>query len=225
MRRTCAAVAAVMAVSGLAQADQYFDAAGDLAGTFAGFGHLDILDVTITNDATTLTIDILVGGDLDGANWGKYALGIDTGGATDNSNPWGRNIDWARGIDYWVATWADDGGSGIGGQVWNWDGAGWNENAGVAGDDSQHAAGHQIFSIALADLGLAIGDSFDFDVITTAGGGGDPGVDHLSRATEATPDWGTTSVSGTFRTYTVIPTPGVIGILGLGGLVALRRRR
>ncbi len=224
MRKTLAAVAAIVAVAGSAQATIYNDAAGDLAATFTGFDHLDILSVDITNDATNITFDILLAGDLDATNWGKYALGIDTGGASVNGNPWGRNVDWARGIDYWIATWADDGGTGIGGQTWNYDGVNWNQTAGVTGDDTQHAAGRQIFSVALADLGLAVGDTFDFDVITT-GGGADPGVDHLSLATEATPDWGTTSVSGAFLSYTVVPTPGALTLLSLGGLVALRRRR
>lgn len=201
---------------------------GDLHDFFAsqGFGHLDIVSVTIGNDATNLYVDVQFAGDLDATNWGKYALAINNGTSpSDAGNGWGRNIDWnGQTITHWVATWADDGGSGIGGQVWSFDG-GWNETAGLAGaDDSQHGAGRQIFSVALADLGLAIGDTFLFDFIST-GGGNDPGVDHLSNAAFATDDWGVTSMAGAFMSYTVVPAPGAMALLGLGGLTATRRRR
>ena len=92
--------------------------------------------------------------------------------------------------------------------------------------DAGHAAGIQHLAVSLAALGLSAGDVLEFDVFTT-GGGADPGVDHLSRIDEATPDWGTTSVAGAFLSYTVqaVPTPGSLALIGLGGLVAGRRRR
>jgi YidC/Oxa1 family membrane protein insertase len=75
-----------------------------------------------------------------------------------------------------------------------------------------------------SSLGLSIGDTFRFDVIST-GGGFDPGVDHLSRNDFATDNWGTQSVGGSFLSYTVIPSPGALALLGMGGLMAGRRRR
>lgn len=227
--------AAVATLAGIANASVYGDnsgnhlAGGDLHDFFAsqGFNHLDIVSVTITNDLSNLYIDIQTAGDLDATNWGKYALGINTGvNAGDAGNGWGRNIAWGANqtITHWVATWADDGGSGIGGQVWSWNG-GWSETGGLSGSDaSQHAAGRQIFSVSLASLGLSVGDTFRFDVIST-GGGFDPGVDHLSRSDFATDNWGTQSVGGSFLSYTVVPTPGALAMLGMGGLIAGRRRR
>ncbi len=226
--------AAIAATAGLASADVYNDnsgnhlAGGDLHDFFAsqGFAHLDIVSVTITNDASNLYFNIHTAGDLDATAWGKYAVGINTGvNAGDAGNGWGRNVSWGgQTITHWIATWADDGGSGIGGQVWSFDG-GWGEIGGLAGsDDSQHAAGHQIFAVSLASLGLSIGDTFSFDVIST-GGGFDPGVDHLSRSDYATDDWGVQSVAGAFLSYTVVPTPGALALLGMGGLLTSRRRR
>jgi MYXO-CTERM domain-containing protein len=110
--------------------------------------------------------------------------------------------------------------------VWSYSG-GWNLTGGLSGADaSQHAAGRQIFSVALADLGLSVGDVILFDVVST-GGGNDPGVDHLSNSAFATDDWGVTSTAGQFLAYTIapIPTPGALALLGLGGLVTSRRRR
>ncbi len=211
--------------AGLAQGGSvYADSTGDLFNN--GFGHLDIVSVGLSNDSTYLYVDILLGGDLDATAWGKYALGIDTGnGPSSNSNGWGRNIDWGRGITHWVATWADDGGSGVNGQVWSYNGAAWQNDAGVVGDDSQHAAGRQRFAVALADLGLSVGDTFSFDVISTGGTTNDPGVDHLSRSGQATPFWDTRSLSGEFLTYTIVPLPPAAwGGLAMLGLVAAARR-
>lgn len=227
--------AAVAATAGLATADVYSDNSGnhldggDLHDFFAsqGFNHLDIVSVTITNDASNLYVDIQTAGDLDATNWGKYAMGINTGvNAGDPGNGWGRNIAWGadQTTTHWIATWADDAGTGVGGQVWSFDG-GWSETGAIAsGDDSQHAAGRQIFAVSLASLGLSIGDTFRFDVVST-GGGFDPGVDHLSRNDFATDNWGTQSVGGSFLSYTVVPTPSALALLGMGGLMAGRRRR
>lgn len=227
--------AALATVAGTAMADVYGDNSGnhlnggDLHDFFQsqGFDHLDIVSAEVTNDATNLYVNLTLNADLDATNWGKYALAINNGnGPSDAGNGWGRNIDWAgQTITHWVATWADDNGSGIGGQVWAWDGGAWNTNAGLSGsDDSQHAAGRQIFSIAMADLGLAIGDTFTFDIVST-GGGNDPGVDHLSNAFFATDDWANTSSAGQFLSYTVVPAPGAVALLGMGGLMVGRRRR
>ncbi len=225
MKKVLLSAALIAGLSGVASATPYNDSVGD---TFGGVDNLDIMSVNITDDGTNITFDIEVNADLDATNWGKYALGINNGsGFSDAGNPWGRNIDWGLGqtITHWVATWADADGSGIGGQVWSYDGGAWNETGSLFGtDDSLHASGRQIFTIALADLGLSAGDTFTFDVIST-GGGADPGVDHLSNSGMATPDWGTTSVGGQFLSYTVTPTPGSMALLGLGGLVATRRRR
>ena len=228
--------AALASLTGLAAGQVTYDDnsgnhldGGDLHDFFAsqGFFHLDIVSVTMSNDLDNLYVDIQLGADLDATNWGKYALAINNGNdPTDAGNGWGRNIDWnGQQISHWVATWADDFGSGIGGQVWSFDGANWNETGGLAGaDDSQHASGRQIFSISLASLGLSIGQTFTFDLVST-GGGNDPGVDHLSNSAFATDDWGVTSIAGQFLSYTVVPAPGAVALLGMGGLLAGRRRR
>jgi hypothetical protein len=96
----------------------------------------------------------------------------------------------------------------------------------IQADDTNHAAGTQRIAVSLAALGLSAGDVLMFDVATT-GGGFDPGVDHLSRADFATDDWANQSTSGDYLAYTIaaVPAPGSVALLGLGGLVATRRRR
>ena len=226
--------AAIASLAGAASADVYTDSGSDLASFFVGegFNHLNILQVEITNDASFLYVSITVDEDLDAVSWGKYNIGINTGvNAGSSTDAWGRNITWGNGITHFVGSWADDGGSGVGGELHAFDGSAWGMldatyGAGVdiIGDDSGHAAGVQSYAISLAALGLGVGDTFGFDVVST-GGGFDPGVDHLSLAGEATDGWGTGSTSGAFLSYTVVPTPSSMALLGLGGLVAGRRRR
>lgn len=235
--------AALALVAGTAAADVYndnvgsSDTGGDLHAFFydQGFNHLDIVSVTVTNDATNLYFDIQLNADIDATNWGKYIVGMDTGAnAGDNSTDpgsWNRNVDWGRGITDFLGTWADDGGSGMGAEHRQWDGGAWNlidatySGGGlVGGSDAGHAAGVQSVWVSLASLGLGVGDTIEFDVFST-GGGADPGVDHLSRSDWATDDWANQSVAGQFLSYTIVPAPGTAALMGLGGLVALRRRR
>ena len=232
---------AIALITGAAAADTYNDAVGDLASpSFDGFAHLDITSVEVTNDANYLYFSISTAGDLDAVNWGKYIVGIDTGrNAGDNSvdpGSWTRNVDWGRGITDFIGSWADDGGTGAGAELRSFNG-GWSltdatylGGGDVLGDDSQHSSGVQILAVSLAALGLNNGDTIDFDVFST-GGGADPGVDHLSRGTSSTPDWGTQSQAGQFLSYTVsivpLPSAAWAGLLGLGCVAGVRivRRR
>lgn len=243
MKTTVLAAAMLAAVAGVANADVYADnvgnhlAGGDLHDFFQsqGFDHLDIVSVTVTNDATNIYFDIQLNADIDATNWGKYVVGIDTGAnpGANNTDPgsWNRNVDWGRGITNFIGSWADDGGSGAGAEFRSFDGANWSLTDAtylggglISADDSQHGAGVQKLAINFAALGLSIGDTFEFDVFSS-GGGADPGVDHLSRADFATDFWGTQSVAGTFLSYTLVPAPSAVALMGLGGLVATRRRR
>lgn len=196
-----------------------------------GFGHLDIASVTVSHTDTTVTFQINVRSSLDDTSWGKYCIGIDTGAAGgDPGNGWGRNVNWnGQGIDWYVGSWADDGGNNFGGELR--DPAHWAPNApnyatwmGNFPGSGSSTGTTQSITLDRAALGLLGDQSFRFDIFTTGGGGSDPGVDHLSRADQATPGWGDPSVAGEFRVYT-IPTPGAVMVLGLGGLLAGRRRR
>lgn len=231
-------VFAVLAAAGLAtaaSATTYTDSQNELFDN--GFGHLDIASVDVTHDANFITFVINVRGSIDagagGSNWGKYCLGIDTGAVGgDAGNGWGRNVSWGsgQGIDFYVGSWADNSfPMGMGGELRQMDGVGGNTlldatyTTGTLINGST-AAFSQTISISRAAIGMGGNGTFRFDVFSTGGTGSDPGVDHLSRSDAATDGWGTQSVSGQFLSYT-IPTPGALALMGMGGLIAARRRR
>ena len=247
MKKSIVAVGVVSLLVGAAQADVYTDnsgstaVGGDIDPFFfdQGFTHLDITSVEVTNDANFVYFAIQVVGDLDATNWGKYVVGLDTGrNAGDNSTDpgsWNRNVDWGRGITDFVGSWADDGGTGAGAELRSYDGSSWGltdatylAGTDVQADDSGHSSGIQMLAVSLASLGLSDGDTLEFDVFTT-GGGADPGVDHLSRNDAATSAWDVQSVAGDFLSYTIhvvpLPNAALAGLIGLGGLVGVRRLR
>ena len=81
------------------------------------------------------------------------------------------------------------------------------------------------YSIPLASLGLAGGDTFYFDAYSSGGGGGDSAVDALSNPNVSITDWGEPSTSSTvgsggvgLSSYTIVPEPSTFALLGLGGI-------
>lgn len=233
-------VFAVLAAAGLAtaaSATTYTDSQNELFDN--GFGHLDIASVDVTHDANFITFTINVRGSIDagagGSNWGKYCIGIDTGSVGgDTTNGWGRNVSWGagQGIEFYVGSWADAGFP-FGGGAELRQMSGLNDGSNTLLDatyttntliQASTAAFSQTLSVSRAAIGMGGNGTFRFDIFTTGGGGADPGVDHLSRGDAATDGWGTQSVSGQFLSYT-IPTPGALALMGMGGLIAARRRR
>ena len=226
MKKMCALVA-LAGLCGAAQAAQtYTDSLNDVnvGGDSPNWNWVDIDSVTMTNDATNVYVSIKMRGN--GADWAKYGMQIDIDGDVSGSTlpGWNRpNIGSAMLMDKWIGTWADGGG---GGQLWDYTGT-WNQTGSLAPDYSNFFNGNSEikWTISLAWLGLSIGDSFAFDLVTTGGGDNDGGWDHLSNLASSSNDYGALSNPGDPLVYRVIPTPGSLALLGMGGLLAARRRR
>jgi hypothetical protein len=209
-------MAMAVASSALAQVTSYSDPTSDLFDN--GFTNLDISSVQMSNDASNLYISVTT---VAFQNWTKYMFFFDTGVGGTSTNGWGRPVDLAGvEIDFFLGSWVDQPTDNS--QFVSWTGSEWDwgnvmMSTNVVNENTVS------WTIPLASMGLAIGDTFWFDV-GTSGGGIDPGVDHLSRADPATPGWGSPSVAGPFLAYTVIPSPGAVALLGLAGLAGRRRR-
>jgi hypothetical protein len=234
--------AAVLAAAAPSFGAVYSDATGDLhdgtggGANFTGFTHLDIASVEVSNDATDIAFAITLVGDIVATDWGKYMIGISTGPGGDiASNGWARPISMnPAGMEYWIGTWVD---SGNGAELRSWDGAAWQLDLATynppPGDINMSKTQFTAtVSVPLADLGLGIGDSFEFDVYSSGGGSGDSAVDALSSSTPSITDWGgpyNSPGNSGLRSYTVIPEPATIAMIGLGalaiGLGCLRRRK
>lgn len=221
-------VFALVALAGLASAAQAQVTYNDTTGDAIGFDHIDISSVVVSHDASNIYFSVNNVGSVVSTNWGKYMIAINTGAANaDAGNGWNRPITFGgQLINFWVGSWADNGGGGFGGELRQMDGAGNNSliaatyaGPGISGLSSGNT---QSFTVSRALLGLTGDQTFSFDVMTSGGGGGDGGVDHLS--TSANVNGFGASESGTFLSYT-IPAPTTAGLLGLAGVVAGRRRR
>jgi hypothetical protein len=211
-----AACAAVVSIAPVAMAEFYSDPAGDQG---PGNTNLDIIEINVSNDATDLMIDITT---TSFEAWTKYLVFLDymDGGITGNSNGWFRNVDMgANAIDAFAGIWADGGG---GSQTFTNDGSNWNETGG--GSVSGISGNTVSLMFSMDALGIGVGDVIKFDIGTSGGENGDPATDLVSIGS-VSGNWGGGSVAGDLRSYTVVPAPGALALLGLAGGIAMRRRR
>jgi hypothetical protein len=108
-------------------------------------------------------------------------------------------------------TWTDNGGGFI---LYEWTGSNWDaihasfDNPGELSQDlSSKSDGIVRYNIPLTSINLTETSSFTFDVVTTNDRNDlpDPGIDHLSRPTQATPDYDTPSQAGPYISHTLTP--------------------
>lgn len=213
-----------------ASAAVYQDAEGDrMSPGDAGLNHLDIDSVEVTNTASDLLFRVNLVGNPMSPDWGKYMIGIDSvdGAGTSTGNGWNRPISM-NGMDYWVGSWMD---SGRGAEVYQFASDAWARTATTYGQAAPLAvptvSGNSFtLTIPLALLGLEPGESFDFDVYSSGGGGGDSAIDASSNPNIAASDWGVAYASGdNVSTYQVVPEPASLGVAGLAAVGLLVRRR
>jgi hypothetical protein len=192
---------------------------------FDGNQHMDISSVEVTDDGTNISFKINVSAaSITSPDWGKYVIGIDTSNATGDvnspvGNPWGRNIRMQDGMDAWIGSWVDTGG---GFQPWVYSGGVWAQN----GMGPVVLSGNSTtITTSLASLGLSPGQTFEFDVYTTGGGGGDSANDALANPAQTVNDWQVpyTTPSDSGLSYTAVPEPASLALVGLGMIAVAAR--
>ena len=194
----------------LAQPLAFDDAIGDIdPGISTGGGTLDIVKMEVSDTVSDVIFRLTVNGNITTTDWGKFMIGIanqKTAGST-TSNGWGRpirlNAGGGNGMTHWIGSWLNDGG---GSQLFTYNGASWDGPASLAG--FSFAAGTQssiTYTVSKASLGVATGDTIQFDAYSSGGGGGDSSVDALSNPQVAITSWGQTytSQSPVISTYTL----------------------
>lgn len=202
-----ATVVGSLALPAKVAADTYPDATGEV---ISG-GILDITSVEVTNTAYELIFRIGLNDNPVATDWGKYMVGLDTTPGGDTAgNGWGRPISMASGMDYWIGSWVD---GGNGAELrsytgsWNLDSATYGANS--AGLNISKTTTNVTVRLLMASMGLSVGSTFDFDVYSSGGGGGDSAIDALSTSSQSVAAWGDpfTTVAASNKTYTIAPVP------------------
>ena len=237
-RTTSAVLAGVCAIGVAGQLnanpDIYNDASGDIdPGLATGNGTLDLLSLEITNTATDIVFSLTVNGSVNDVNWGKFMIGIAQGGGdtSTNGNGWSRPINMSApngGMTRWIGSWVD-GGGGAENRVfsegaWSLAGATYNSNFGGLSFGGNNIT----YTMSLASLGMNLGDTFYFDAYSSGGGGGDTAIDALANPNISVAGWGDVYTSGGANpvfSYTVVPAPAALALMGAFGLVRGRRSR
>jgi len=183
----------------------FTDTTGD---TYAGLGpHYDITSVKVSNDAVNLNIELQLSGPLnDGGDTGNgeyvFLFNTRTGGST--TNPWGRAIAATVQHDFFVGSWPDGGGGAL---IYERTGGSWQPRGSVGLDLSSAGSGLLRYSILLSTLEIGIGATINFDVASTGGNASDPGFDHVSNPSMATPNISTPSTPGAYKSYITQAVP------------------
>ena len=214
-------IAAVLTTALSAQTS-YFDATNDTA---LSAPNQDIASLEASNNATdvVMTLSMLV----NNPGWGNYMVGIKTpAAASSTTNPWGRPITFSSTpINYWIGTWTDGGG---GSQLWSYNGTSWTNNGALSSFVFSASTNKAVMTLSLASLGLAVGDTFNFDVFSSGSGGGDAAIDSLNDPNVTTSSWTGSYNSTLSSSYQVVPEPSTYALLalsafGLAGYAARRR--
>lgn len=218
----------------------YSDATGDIdAGITTGGGTLDIVSMEVANTLSDITFTLTVNGNVSTTDWGNFMIGIATGNSagTPTGNGWNRPINLSSPVgdmNYWIGSWVNTGG---GSQLWNYNVllSSWSGPNALSGYSITAGATSTIeYTLTLASLGLSVNDTFYFDAYTSGSGGSDSAVDSLANPNVSITSWGQTYTSSTtgssgngLNSYTVVPEPGTMALMGLGiaALGVLRRRK
>jgi hypothetical protein len=199
-----------------------------------------ISSVVVNNTASTITFTINSTQPM--ASYIFYAIEIQSagGGYTGLSNPWGPAVGISTGENALINTY------GTGASALTYSGGTWTQNASASFVAGGAGSSFATMTFSLSSLGLSIGSSFNFDVVssyTTPGGQAAYGAldmttsvnsGYLAESDNSFEPWlgsnnydSATATGSTFSstTYTIqsVPEPGVCASLGLGGLILFRR--
>ncbi len=174
------ATALIGAAMGQAMAVRFEDAIGDVNAPMTTYGNpnVDLVALEITDDGTNLTVTFTTNGALiNDPNWIKCVMAMRRGVGPLNTaltTGWPRNFNLLGGSDTWLGGWVDGAFGGFEWRVYN--GTDWGGGTpfaatwlGTPGMFSQTNLNTVSYTIPLATVGLAAGNTFHFDASPTGG--------------------------------------------------------
>lgn len=233
----------------------YTDASGDQVGSTNKARDIISVSVDNDASNLIFTVNLNSGADFSTTNNFNYGIGITTGAgangdtqanATTHGNPYQRtlSIDSSLGgMTDWVGVFgAGTSGTtytsvGYNDYTWNPTTSAWTKVSTVASGQTigsqAGTATHNTFTLVvpkadLSNLDLSAGKTILFDVYSTGTSAGQTAYDSLADQTATN---GTNSATAQYNgtvldSYTVqTPEPASLAVLGLGGLLAMRRKR
>ncbi|HUJ09124.1 MAG TPA: PEP-CTERM sorting domain-containing protein [Verrucomicrobiae bacterium] len=197
-----------------------------------------ISSVVVNNDANNITFTINSSNPM--ASYIFYTIELQIvgqagSGDTSLNNPWGEHIGISTGVNSLINTW------GTGASALTYSGT-WTQNASGNYDAGGTGSSFATKTFALSELGLTVGDSFHFDVVSSyaspsgqAGYGALASTGYPAETDNSYQPWlgsnyydSATDVTSTFNAggtlYTVVPEPSTLILVGLGGLLLAYRR-
>ena len=206
-----------------------------------------ISSVVVTNDANNITFTINSSQPM--ASYIFYTVELQIVGQAGNGstslvNPWGENIGISSGVNSLINTY----GSGASALTYN---SGWTQNASGGYAAGGTGSNFATMTFALSSLGLTLGNSFLFDVVSSyaASPGGQSAYgaldstgypaesdnsfqpwngpvtpNYYDSATDANSTFPNTPNGGGQSLYTVVPEPCTLVLVGMGGLLLACRR-
>jgi hypothetical protein len=230
--RLAASLAAMAMSITLARASSY-TGPGVADGSAANDGGA-ISSVDINNTASAITFTINSTAPM--ASYIFYAIELQYGPGGDTSlmNPWGPHVGMSTGVNALVNTF------GTGASALTYGGGAWTQNGpGQSYDSGGTGLTFATMTLTLSSLGLSAGSTFNFDVVSSytnpSGQAAYSALDNTGYLPESDNSYypwlgnnfydSATSSGSTLNSYTVavVPEPSVAALLGLGGLLLVRR--
>ncbi|MFZ3071257.1 MAG: hypothetical protein WA110_09090, partial [Anaerolineaceae bacterium] len=183
--------------------------ASDPAGDGNGNTPMDLLDLYVTEDASQYYFAYSINSELATANWGKYAIYIDTtndaGGATTDA--WGRNVQVndPHKPEFGLYTWVDSAPYGIEDtQMVAWTGSGWDwGTSGTLNEAAITTDAPAVIEWAVEKNHLGNPETLWMEVWDTSGGGSDNAQDTINNPADDwnASDWSTAAILSNSTQY------------------------